>query len=385
VKVAIVHDWFCNIGGAEECVQIFTELFPAAPIYTLLVYDRNRDLPIIRNNRIHTSFVQKLPFAGRRHQEYLPLFPTAIEQFDLTEYDLVISSSSSVAKGAITTAEACHICYCHTPMRYAWHLYHEYMKGERLKWLKSRLIPPIMNYIRTWDAASSRRVDHFVANSECVRARIRKYYGRESQVIYPPVDTGFYTPGDAKSSDHKTGYFVTVGRLVAYKNVGKMVAAFSKLGLPLKVVGTGPEQNRLESLAGSTVEILGYQPKETVRDLLRGARAFVFCAEEDFGIAPVEAQATGTPVIAYGKGGALETVIPGVSGVLFEAPEPECIAEAVTGFRGSEFDPRRVRDNALRFDRERFREEFGRFALSRYSEHTGTREPEPRLEAAAAA
>lgn len=380
MKVAIVHDWFCNIGGAEECVQIFTELFPGAPIYTLLVYDRNRDLPIIKNNEIHTSFVQKLPFAGRRHQEYLPLYPVAIEQFDLTEYDLVISSSSSVAKGAITTSEACHICYCHTPMRYAWHLYHEYIRGEKLKWLKARLIPPIMSYIRMWDVASSQRVDYFAANSNCVAERIRKYYRRESHVIYPPVDTDFYTPGGEKAD-----YYVTVGRLVAYKSVGKIILAFNKLGLPLKVVGTGPERKRLESLAGPNVEMLGYQTRESVRDLLRGAQAFVFCAEEDFGIAPVEAQAAGTPVIAYGRGGALESVIPGVSGAFFEEASPECVAEAVSGFDPTSLDTGTIRSNALRFNRHRFGEEFGRFALSKYAEHKGLPAPELDMEAAPAA
>jgi len=339
----------------------------------------------LHNNRIHTSFVQRLPFAGRRHQEYLPLYPVAIEQFDLTEYDLVISSSSSVAKGAITTADACHICYCHTPMRYAWHLYHEYMKSERLNWLKSRLIPPMMSYIRLWDAASSRRVDYFVANSKCVAERIRKYYGRESEVIYPPVDTDFYTPGDRRPEAGRSSYFVTVGRLVAYKNVDRIVLAFNKLGSPLKVVGTGPERRRLEKIAGPNVELLGYRPKEELRDLLRGARAFVFCAEEDFGIAPVEAQAVGTPVIAYGKGGARETVLPGISGVLFESQAPDCVAEAVSGFRASEFDRTKIRGNALRFARERFRDEFGRFALTKYSEHRRLTGLEPAFEAASAA
>lgn len=385
MKVAIVHDWFCNIGGAEECVQVFTELFRDAPIYTLVVYDRNWELPLLRDNVIHTSFVQKLPFSGRRHQEYLPLFPVAIEQFDLTGYDLVISSSSSVAKGAITTSETCHICYCHTPMRYAWHLYHEHANGGRLKWLKGKLLPPIMNYMRMWDVTSSQRVDHFVANSECVAGRIRKYYGRESRVIYPPVDTDFYTPGAGSADPGESDYFVTVGRLVAYKNVDKIVLAFNKLGLPLKVVGTGPEERRLASLAASNVEMLGYQSREDVRELLRGARAFVFCAEEDFGIAPVEAQAAGTPVIAYSRGGALETVVPGVCGTLYDEQSPDCIAEAVSAFDPGAFEPEAIRSNALRFSRRRFSEEFASYTLQMYAEHAGARLPDRGVEAASAA
>jgi glycosyltransferase involved in cell wall biosynthesis len=380
MKVAIVHDWFCNIGGAEECVKVFTELFPGAPIYTLVVYDRNWDLPLLKENEIHTSFVQKLPFAGRRHQEYLPLYPTAIEQFDLTDYDLVVSSSSSVAKGAITRPETCHICYCYTPMRYAWHLYHEYLGGERFKWLKSKLIPPIMSYIRTWDVASSQRVDHFVAISNCVAQRIRKYYQREAAVIHPPVDTDFYTPGTKRYD-----FFVTVGRLVAYKNVDKIIHAFNRLKAPLKVVGTGPEAKRLASLAGPSIEMVGYQSRENVRELLRAARAFVFAAEEDFGIAPLEAQSCGTPVIAYGRGGSLETVVGGVTGAFFTEKTPESIEDAVRSFEAGSFDAEAIRRHALTFNRDRFKIEFGEFCLRKLADHKAVAAPSQHEEVAPAA
>lgn len=355
-KVAIVHDFFCNIGGSDVVASLLHGLFPQAPVYTLLVYDRNRGHPLLRGMDLRTSFIQRLPLAGRAHQPYLPLFPLAIEQFDLSAYDLVLSSSHSCAKGVLTRPETLHICYCHTPMRYAWDLYYDYVHTELRQGLFRPLAALVMAYVRLWDAAAAGRVDYYVANSAYVASRIRKHYRREAEVIYPPVDTDYFVPGEERGD-----FFLVVSRLTRYKRVDLAVEAFNRLGLPLKVIGEGPELPRLRRLAGPNVEFLGYRARDEVRRHMAACRAFVFPGLEDFGIAPVEAQAAGRPVIAYGAGGVLETVEDGVTGVLFAAQTVDALAAAVERSLGLTFETEACRRSALRFDRSVFLERVSRF------------------------
>jgi glycosyltransferase involved in cell wall biosynthesis len=306
MKVAIVHDFFCNLGGSDQVAAVLHQLYPDAPVYTLLVSDRNRQEEPLQGMEFKTSFVQRLPLARRRHEIYLPLFPLAIESFDLTGFDLVLSSSHACAKGVIPGPEALHICYCHTPARYAWDL--SYLYARRLPWLLRGCTALVMHHFRVWDVSTASRVDHFVANSRFVARRIERYYRRPSTVIYPPVDTAYFTPG-GESGD----YYLVVSRLTAYKQIDLAVEAFNRLGKPLWIVGDGPERRRLQAMAGQNVRFLGALPREGVRDAMRGCQALIFPGKEDFGITPVEVQATGRPVMAYGGGGALESVIDGVT------------------------------------------------------------------------
>jgi glycosyltransferase involved in cell wall biosynthesis len=369
--LAIVHDFFCNLGGSDVCVRHFHELWPDAPIYTIVVYDRNRRHPLLQGMDLRTSFVQRLPFASRTHQPYLPLFPLAVESFDLRGYDVVLSSSHSCAKGVITRPHTLHICYCHTPMRYAWDLREQYVgrSGELRHPLGGLLARLIMHYLRLWDATTADRVDRFIANSQNVAARIAKYYRRQAVVIYPPVDTGYFTPAPEVTSPGD--YYLYVGRLVPYKRVDLAVRACNELRLPLKVVGTGSELRRLRILAGPTVQILGEQPRERVRELLRRCRAFLFPGEEDFGIAPVEAQACGRPVIAYRAGGALETVVEGKTGLFFDAQRVESLIEALRAFEqgggGAQFSPQAIRAHALQFDQAHFRSRIRQYVEEEYA------------------
>lgn len=351
MKVALVHDWLINMGGAERLIKIFHELFPEAPIYTLF-YDRDRMPAEFQKMDIRTSWLQNIPYGTRIYQHLLPLMPMAVEQFDLSEYDLVLSSSTCCAKGVITRPDTLHICYCNTPMRYAWDFYCEYTEN------KSRpmklLIAAVMNYIRLWDRLSADRVDYFIANSNNVRKRIYKHYRRDSTVIYPGVDTDFYTPsGDIGD------YYLIVSRLVGYKKVDLAVKAFNELGLPLVVVGDGPELAGLKKMAKNNIRFTGRLSDEDVREYYRKCRALIFPAEEDFGLVPLEAQSCGRPVIAYGRGGALETVIEGKTGVFFSLQTAESLKEAVLDFekKADEFDEKFIRLHALRFGYDRFKKE----------------------------
>ena len=362
MKVAIVHDFFCNLGGSDTVAQILHQLFPEAPVYTLVIYDRNRDAELVQGMDIRTSFIQNLPLAGRTHQPFLPLFPIAIEQFDLSGYDLVISSSHSFAKGVITSPQTLHICYCHTPMRYAWDLYGGYTR--RMGQLSRALTALVMNYIRLWDVLTAERVDCFIANSQFVAKRIKKYYGREARVIHPPVDTSYYTP-----MNEDEDYYLVVSRLTAYKRIDLAVKAFNKLGLPLRIIGTGPEMGRLRAIAKTNIQLLGEQPREVLREHLAKCRAFVFPGKEDFGIAPLEAQAAGRPVIAYAAGGALETVVEGVTGIFFHEQTIESLIAAVERLDAIQFDKDRIRQHALRFDEELFKQRIVEFIQVKYAEH----------------
>ena len=329
MKKALIHDWFSTYAGAEKCVESFTNVWGDFEIYGLIDFlsDADRD-KILKGKRAHTSFIGKLPFAKSKYRNYLPLFPLAIEQFDLSGYDVVLSSSHAVAKGVLTHSNQLHIAYIHTPIRYAWDLYHQYLRESGLdRGLKGMLAKYFLHKIRIWDAASANRVDHYVANSRYIACRIEKIYGKPSDVIYPPVDVDKFTLREAKEE-----FYLTASRMVPYKKVGLIVEAFSQTDKKLVVVGDGPDMAKIKSKAGKNVELLGFADDETMRDLMGRAKAFVFAAEEDFGITPVEAQACGTPVICFGRGGARETVIDGESGLYFMEQNVKELLDAVAKF-----------------------------------------------------
>lgn len=355
MKTAIITDWLTQMGGAERVVLAIKELFPEAPIYTT-VYNPDTVDEVFHSMDIRTSFIQKLPGARKSYQKYLPLMPTAVEQYDLSEFDLVISSSSSVAKGVLTRADTVHICYCHTPMRYAWDFYHEYLNGPDVGTLKRKLIPWLMNYIRMWDRLTADRVDYFLANSRNVARRIKKHYHRDAEVLYPPVETSYFSPVDEKED-----FFLVVSRLVPYKRVDLAIQACNELKLPLRVIGTGPEFDRLKVMAGPTVQMMGRLSQEDIRWHYARCRAFLFPGEEDFGITPLEAQASGRPVIAYGKGGALETVVNGKTGVFFYEQSVEALTNALRQFHDTQFDSRELVSHAETFDTRVFKAKLKKF------------------------
>jgi len=362
VNVALVHDFFCNLGGSDQVVAMLHQLYPQAPIFTLLVSDRNKDAELLRGMEFRSSFVQRLPLARRWHEPYLPLFPVAIESFDLTGYDLVLSSSHVCAKGVIPAPEALHLCYCHTPARYAWDLGSLYLR--RLNPLLRAYAAAVMHRLRLWDVTTSARVDHFIANSNFVAQRIRRYYRRSATVIHPPVDTSFFTPGEG-SGDH----FLVVSRLTPYKRVDLAVEAFNRLGLPLVVIGDGSERRRLQSRAAANIKFLGAVSRSQVRDQMRSCRGLLYPGKEDFGITPVEAQATGRPVVAFGAGGALESVVDRVTGVLFEEQTTEAVCEAVTTCSGLSFDRDAIRQHALQFDLDVFCRKMTDFVQEKWEQH----------------
>jgi glycosyltransferase involved in cell wall biosynthesis len=321
---------------------------------------------VFEKAEIYTSFIQSLPFSKKKYRYYLFLFPLAVEQFDLSEYDVILSSSHAVAKGVLTTSNQLHICYCHTPIRYAWDLYHEYLRNTKLsKGVKGFIAKLILHYLRIWDLTTANRVDYFIANSKYVARRIKKIYGRDSAVIYPPVDIDKF-----ELETEKENFYLTASRLVPYKRVDLIVEAFSNTDRKLIVVGDGPDMDKIKKKAGKNVEILGYQPDEILVDLMRKAKAFIFAAEEDFGITPVEAQACGTPVICLGKGGTKETVIDMITGIYFQEQTVESILKAVEKFERNmdSFDPKIIRKNALKFSRERFEREIESFVKEKYNE-----------------
>lgn len=366
VKVAIVHDWLVVSGGAEKVLKNIIECFPSADIFSIVDFLEDREC--VKGKSVQTSFIQRLPFARRRYRAYLPLMPLAIEQVDLSGYDLVISSSHAVAKGVLTGPNQVHVSYVHSPIRYAWDLQHQYLRESHLSTgIKSAMARVLLHYIRGWDARSANGVDHMVANSYFIARRIKKAYQRESTVIYPPVDLA-----NMKVCTQKEDFYVTASRMVPYKRIDLIVRAFSQTpGRRLVVIGDGPEMKRIKALAAENVVILGHQPSDVLVDYLRRARAFVFAAEEDFGISVVEAQACGTPVIAFGRGGALESVI-GLplerpTGVFFGEQTLESLLEAVSRFEDNAalFDPRQCRRNAERFSSENFKAALTHFIDSR--------------------
>jgi glycosyltransferase involved in cell wall biosynthesis len=396
VRVALVHDWLTGMRGGEKVLEALCELYPDADLFTLL-HVPGKLSPTIENRTIRTSFVQRLPRARTAYRNYLPLFPTAIEQFDLRGYDLVLSSSHCVAKGVITQPATCHFSYIHTPMRYVWELYHDYFGEDKIGWLRRQVVPVVTNYLRMWDVASAGRVDEYIANSHHVARRILKHYHREATVINPPVDTDLFA-----LSERRDDFFLIVSALAPYKRIELAIETFNALRLPLKIVGIGEQAERLRALAGPTVEMLGWQPDEAVRDLYQRCRAFVFPQEEDFGITPLEAQACGKPVIAFGKGGALETVVgvyaedgtPGrflpvswqeaadtqidlpmpeahdLTGVFFRTQTVEALSAAIRHFASIEdrFRPAHIRRHALGFGRRHFQERVREHIETRYAQ-----------------
>jgi glycosyltransferase involved in cell wall biosynthesis len=364
-KIALVHYWLVGMRGGEKVVESLCKVFPEIDIYTL-IYDKDKVSSLINSKNIYTSFIQKMPFAKKKHQVYLPFMPVAVEQFDLSGYDIVISSESGVAKGVITKPETCHICYCHSPMRYLWNMYFDYLKNEKMGCLKKNFIRWYFNYLRVWDIASSYKVDYFVCNSNNVRKRVLKYYKRESDVIYPPVDVeGF------KFSVEKEGFYLAISQLVSYKRIDIAVDAFNALGKELVIIGDGPERKNLEKRAGKNIKFLGWQESGVLKDYYSRAKAFVFPGEEDFGITPVEAQASGTPVIGYGRGGLLETVIDGVTGVFFKEQNPDSLKEAVKKFENIEknMDRQKMLENARKFDINIFENNIKNYIMQKYNDY----------------
>ena len=378
VSVAFVRDWLTVYGGADRTMAAALELFPAAPIHTVVYQPEHfRDTPIARR-RIETSFLQRWPGARSRHRSYLPLMPLAIEQLDLRGHDLVVSMSHAVAKGVLTRADQLHISYCFTPARYAWDLYFEHLdrcgpRGPR-RWAAGCLL----HYLRLWDQASTGRVDVLVASSRTVARRIWKTYRRRAEVVYPPVDIDRFEAGAPRDD-----YYLTVSRLVPYKRVPLIAAAFNRLRRRLVVTGEGEDRAAVEQAGGVWVELLGRQSDAVVRDHLQRCKAFVFAADEDFGIAPVEAQAAGAPVIAYGRGGATETVIANQTGLFFDEQRVESLVETVERFEAiaGRFHPEQIRLSTHRFSRPRFQRQLAVLVdreWDRFQSHASLERREPR-------
>lgn len=356
MRVALIHDWLTGMRGGERCLEVFCELFPQAHLYTLLHIPGSVS-PLIEKMPIKTSFIQNLPFSKRGYRKYLPLFPLAIERFNLKGYDLILSCTHCVAKGVIPPPDALHISYMLTPMRYAWDMYEEYFGASR-----NRLIPFFVHYLRMWDVTSSQRVDNFLCISKHVQNRIMKYYRRDSEVIHPPVEISRFRLGNKKED-----FFLIVSSLAPYKKINLAIEAFNRLGYHLRIIGSGQEEKKLRALAKSNVEFMGWQSDEVVAKNYSRCRALIFPGEEDFGIVPLEAMGCGKPVISYGKGGILETVVgydlprqngKNATGLFFHEQNVDSLIDAVERFGRieREFDPAAIRKHALQWDREIFKE-----------------------------
>ena len=358
-KVAIVCDWLTNYAGAERVIAAISEVFPDAPIYTS-VYNEEK-MREFKGKDIRQSFIGKLPFASTKHQMYITVMPYAFEGMDLDEYDLVISSSHACAKGIITSPSTVHVCYCHSPMRYVWDGCHEYVKSYGwYRWPFKFYIDHKLSQLREWDWLACARVDHFIANSKYVASRIKKYYGRESEVIYPPVDIDKF-----ELSSQPGQYYLALGRLIPYKRFDLLVEAFNSLGLPLYIIGDGKEFASLKAKAMDNVKLLGFTDEDTLKNYYANAKAFLFPQKEDFGITAIEAMSAGKPVIAYGAGGALETVVDGKTGVFFEEQTVKSLSEAVRKFEkmslAGKFESSEIRAHAEKFSKERFKKEIVSF------------------------
>lgn len=365
-KLALVHYWLTGMRGGEKVVESICNLFPDIDIYTL-VYNKDKISETINKHKIYTSFIQKFPFAKKKYQTYLPFMPVAIEQFNLSDYDIVISSESGIAKGVLTRPETCHFCYCHTPMRYLWNMYFDYLKNENIRFLKRKYIERCFNNLRVWDLATASRVDYFISNSKNVKKRILKYYRRDSDVIYPPVDVE-----SMLFSSKKEDYYLIVSQLVSYKRIDLAVRAFNELKKELIIIGEGSEYKKLKKIAKSNIKFLGWQSDGNLKQYYAGARAFIFPGEEDFGITPVEAQASGTPVIGFGKGGLLETVVEGRTGLFFRRQNHKDLIDAVNYFESNykKFDNYEVRDNSLKFSKEQFESNLIKYIEEKYKEYS---------------
>lgn len=376
-RSALIHHWFVAESGGERVCECLCELLDYPDVYTLVCHP-SRLLPNVARCDITQSFIHKLPFARKLYRNYVWLFPLAVEQFDLNSYELVISSDASVMKGVLTQSETCHVCYCHSPIRYAWNLYQEHSQGGGR--LKRWVISLVMHYLRLWDYAASARVDYFVANSDNVRKRIMKYYRRPARVIYPPCDVGRFAI--ASTTDD---YYLIAGRLVPYKRADLAVEAFNENGKKLVVVGEGPELKGLKSIAKPNIEFAGWVSDQQLASLYSECKALIFPGEEDYGIVPVEAQASGRPVLAYGKGGALETVRSGVTGLFFREQNVKSLLATIAEFERNidTFDPQVIREHSRAFGVDRFKHEMKEFISWCLDDHktkmsangSGVREP----------
>lgn len=367
MRKALVHDWYYVSGGAEKVIHSFNNVWDDFDHFALIDFmsENDRDF-VLKGKKVNTSFIQRLPTAKRNHRKFLQFFPYAIEQFDLRNYDVVLSSSASVAKGVLTNHNQLHICYCHSPMRYAWDLYNQYLEEAKLnRGLKGTYAKYILHKVRNWDIISSNRVDYFIANSNYIAKRIKKIYNREATVIYPPVDVEAFN-----LQEEKEDFYFTASRMVSYKKIDLVVRAFNEMPhKKLIVSGDGPDFKKIKRIAKPNISFLGFVENQTLKEYMQKAKAFVFASEEDFGIIPVEAQACGTPVIAFGKGGIKETVVPEVTGVFFNEQTEISIIEAIERFEQMKFDPKVIRESVLRFSKERFESEIKDFVESKYNEH----------------
>lgn len=361
MKIALVHDYLNQFGGAERVVAALHEIWPQAPVYTSM-YDLKKMPPIFRQMDVRTSFMQRLPFIFNLFKYYFLLYPLAFERIDLSGYDLIISSSSAFAKGVKIRPGQLHICYCHTPARFVWR-YEDYLKRESIPDFLKFFLPFFLEPIRKWDLQTSANVDYFVANSSNVADRIQKTYGRESVIINPPVEESFFKPS-ALTAD----YFLVVSRLNSYKRIDLVVEAFNKLDLPLKVIGDGPDRRKLQKIAGPNIEFLGRLPDQELAKYLAQCQALVFPGEEDFGIVPLEAMAAGRPVIAYQAGGAKETVVDGETGIFFNEQTPAALAQAVKRFQFETFDKKKLGAHAEQFNKEAFKQKIRSFVDQRAKE-----------------
>jgi glycosyltransferase involved in cell wall biosynthesis len=368
MRIAIVHEWLVTYAGSEKVLECMLSVFPEADLFCLV--DK---MPVpVRNwlgdRKVQTSFLQSFPGVERYYRKLLPFMPLAVEQFDVSNYDVVISNSHAVAKGVLTGADQLHVCYCYTPMRYAWDFQHQYLSESNLDaGARSFFARWMLHKCRVWDSRTANGVDHFVTVSNYIARRIRKAYRRDSTVIYPGVAVDRFLLCNEKSD-----YYVTCSRMVPYKKIHLIVEAFQKMpDRKLVVIGDGPQFSRMKALAGPNVQLLGFQPDEVLHKYLQRAKAFIFAAEEDYGIAPIEAQACGTPVLAYGKGGACETVVDGVTGYHFDQQSADAICAAVERFESTpnQFVPNAIRTHALRFSENRFKHEFKRLIDTKYEQH----------------
>jgi len=367
MKVATVHDWLTGMRGGEKVLSAILELYPESDLYTLL-HNRGSVAKIIEDRKVYTSFIDRLPFKANHYRNYLPLFPTAIELFNFKNYDLVISTSHCVAKGICTPPNTLHISYIHSPMRYVWDMYEDYFGADNLGFFSRRVIPLFANYLRIWDVTSSNRVDQFVANSQHVARRIQKYYQRNATVIHPPVDTDLF--GLSKDSDD---YYLIISALVPYKRVDLAVETFNQLNKKLIVIGDGPESKKLKRMAGKNVRVLDWLPYEELRGHYARCRALVFPGEEDFGIVPVEAQSCGKPVIAFARGGALETVIGHTeqkpfhaTGIFFSEQTIQSLSEAVEKAESLSWDAGFIHAHAQKYSRQNFKANFKKFVDTQF-------------------
>ena len=367
LKIAVVHEWLVDHSGSEKVLEQILQVFPEADLFSVVEFLPDELKYYIQHKEVKTTFIQRLPFARKHYRNYLPLMPLAIEQLDVSAYDIVISNSHAVSKGVITSSDQLHICYCHSPIRYAWDLYHQYLREAGLtRGIKGAVAKLFLHYLRQWDLSTVNRIDHFVANSQYIARRIDKVYRRSATVIHPPIDVeGFTVRSD------KEDFFLAASRFVPYKRMNLIIRAFTSLpDQKLIVIGDGPDLDKARAEAGPNVVLLGYQPFDVLKDHMQRAQAFVFAADEDFGMMPVEAQACGTPVIAYRKGGVLETVIEEKTGLFFHEQSVEAIAGAVGKFLRMKtlFVSQAIREHAEAFSVRMFRDNFADFVQERVKE-----------------